>query len=82
MRKPYILYKRTAGLKGGKRVQYYVAFWDPERQEYTRRRATGHTNRGDADAQARKWLADGTVQISPILYDYTPRFVEFARKKV
>ena len=74
MRKPYILYKRTAGLKDSKRVQYYVAFWDHERREYTRRRATGQTNQGDADAVARKWLDEGLAATTPALYDYLSDF--------
>jgi integrase len=59
MRKPYILYKRQAGIKKQKRLQYYVAFWNPETQDYSIRRATGFTAESDADAQARKWLAEG-----------------------
>ena len=73
MRKPYILYKRTAGLKESKRQQYYVAFWDPERQEYTRR-ATGQTSESAADDVARKWLAEGAVVTTQTLYDYLSGF--------
>lgn len=57
MRDEYILYRRADGAKEGK--VWYVAFWNPERQEYDRRRSTGLTGRGDANSQARKWLAEG-----------------------
>jgi integrase len=56
-RKPYILYRRASGGKGGK--IFYVAFWDPETRNYTNRRSTNMTAKGAADNQARKWLAEG-----------------------
>ena len=42
-RKPYILYRRASGGKGGK--IFYVAFWDPETRNYTNRRSTNQTAR-------------------------------------
>lgn len=56
MRSAYILYKRAAGGKKGR--VYYAAFWNEERYDYVRR-STGQTSRAAADAQARKWLAEG-----------------------
>ncbi len=77
MRKPYILYKRRAGITDKKqdRYQYYVAFWDPQRQEYSRRRATGQTSEAAADDVARSWLADGVPATGgEALYDYLAGF--------
>lgn len=75
MRQPYILYKRQAGLKQSAGLQYYVAFWDPARHEYGRRRATGKTSKAAADDQARKWLAEGIPsRDSPTLADYLRDF--------
>jgi integrase len=56
MRTAYILYRRAIGGKGGR--VYYAAFWDEERHDYVRR-STGQTAKAMADAQARKWLAEG-----------------------
>jgi integrase len=75
MRKPYILYKRQSGIKKKKSLQYYVAFWDPERHVYSRKRATGQTSEAYADAQARKWLEEGIPsRDSPALADYLRDF--------
>jgi integrase len=59
MRKPYILYRRQAGKKRAKRLVYHTAFWDEERQEYSRRRYTGQTSGAAADEVARKWHIEG-----------------------
>lgn len=56
MRTAYILYRRAIGGKGGR--VYYAAFWNEERHDYVRR-STGQTSRAAADAQARRWLAEG-----------------------
>ncbi|MGA2615010.1 MAG: tyrosine-type recombinase/integrase [Spirochaetia bacterium] len=57
MRKSYILYRRPGGGRNGK--VYYVAFWNPEAKTYGSWRSTGHTGKGDADGQAKKWEAEG-----------------------
>jgi integrase len=75
MRQPFILYKRRAGLKQSTGLQYYAAFWDPARHEYGKRRATGQTSKAAADAQARKWLAEGIPsRDSTALTDYLRNF--------
>jgi integrase len=56
MRQAFILYRRAVGGRGGR--VYYAAFWNEERHDYMRR-STGQTSKAAADAQARKWLAEG-----------------------
>ena len=72
-RKPYILYRRASGGKGGK--IYYVAFWDPESRNYTNRRSTNKTAKGAADNQARQWFAEGLpVRNAETFVGYLERF--------
>jgi hypothetical protein len=57
MRVPFILYKRSAGAKGGK--VYYAAFRDQQTQKYGQRRSNGQTSRANAEAGARRIIDKG-----------------------
>lgn len=77
VRKPFIVYKRRAGITAKKKdhYQYYAAFWNPERQLYDRRRATSQTSEAAAEAVARRWLDDGIPEASSLsLHDYLDQF--------
>jgi len=52
-----------------------VAFWDEQKQDYSKRRSTGQTSEAAADAQARKWLTEGIPGMyREPFYDYLKRF--------
>lgn len=75
MRHPYVIYRRSSGLKGR---GYYVAFWDPERRRYSQRRSAGSligqlgerarnlspSTKAGADAAARLALEAGILASS------------------
>lgn len=57
-RQEYRVFKRS--LPGGKvSKNWYVEFWDPEREQYTDRRSTGQKRKDRAIGQAVKWVETG-----------------------